>query len=165
MTRVYGFDEEGYRRVREATRRALGAPRTGAQRRRQNPVLSGGSGGDGDCSCLTVVEVRCDGLVVGGTFDLGVAVHDGSTLTYETISDIDWDTNAADFKTALETHSKIAGTDIQVKGGPFPNTALYIVFLQAGTLNRHQNPPYPDSTDLTGGGVVKTALVSSANWS
>lgn len=41
MSRVYGFNEEGFRRVREATNRVLGTPRTGSQRRRQPPVLSG----------------------------------------------------------------------------------------------------------------------------
>lgn len=37
--RVYGFDEDGYRRVKEAARIVLGPPRVGAQRRRQAPVL------------------------------------------------------------------------------------------------------------------------------
>lgn len=57
MSKVYGFDEAGFRRVQEATRRTLGGPRVGSQRRRQVPVLSGGtgsggsSGGESDCAC------------------------------------------------------------------------------------------------------------------
>lgn len=39
--KVYGFDEAGYNRVREATRRTLSTPRVGSQRRRQSPVLTG----------------------------------------------------------------------------------------------------------------------------
>lgn len=38
--KVYGFDETGFRRVQEATRRTLGAPRVGSQRRRQVPVIT-----------------------------------------------------------------------------------------------------------------------------
>lgn len=44
MPPVYGFNEDGFRRVKEATRRILGTPSTGTQRRRQPPVLSGGGG-------------------------------------------------------------------------------------------------------------------------
>lgn len=40
---LYGFNEEGFRRVREAVRRVLGSPITGAQRRRQVPIIGGGS--------------------------------------------------------------------------------------------------------------------------
>lgn len=40
MAKVFGFSEEGFRKVQQATRRVLGSPRTGAQRRRQSPVVS-----------------------------------------------------------------------------------------------------------------------------
>jgi hypothetical protein len=39
MSKVYGFNEEGYRRVVDATRRVLKTPRVGAQRRRLWPVI------------------------------------------------------------------------------------------------------------------------------
>lgn len=39
-TKVYGFNEEGYNRVREATRRVLGQPRVGSQRTARQPVFS-----------------------------------------------------------------------------------------------------------------------------
>lgn len=42
--KVWGFSEEGFKRVREATRRVLRSPVVGAQRRRQTPVLRGEAG-------------------------------------------------------------------------------------------------------------------------
>ena len=39
MAKVYGFNEEGYRRVTEVVRAYNSTPRTGARRRRQSPVL------------------------------------------------------------------------------------------------------------------------------
>lgn len=39
---VYGFSEEGFRRVREAVNRILGMPQGGTNRRRQPPVLNDG---------------------------------------------------------------------------------------------------------------------------
>lgn len=41
-SKIYGFNEDGFRRVVEATRRVLKTPSVGSQRRRQPPVLSGG---------------------------------------------------------------------------------------------------------------------------
>ena len=41
-SKIYGFNEDGFRRVVEATRRVLKTPTVGSQRRRQPPVLSGG---------------------------------------------------------------------------------------------------------------------------
>lgn len=41
MTRAYGFDEAGIRRIREAVRRSEKTPRVGAQQRRIQPVLTG----------------------------------------------------------------------------------------------------------------------------
>lgn len=38
--KVYGLSEDGFRRVREATRRVLGTPKRGSQQRRQAPILS-----------------------------------------------------------------------------------------------------------------------------
>lgn len=40
MGRVFGFNEEGYRRVQEATRRILGTAGRGSQRTRRQPVLT-----------------------------------------------------------------------------------------------------------------------------
>jgi hypothetical protein len=40
-SKVYGFSEEGFRRVREATNRVLGTPQSGTKRRRQPPVITG----------------------------------------------------------------------------------------------------------------------------
>ena len=42
MAKVWGFDEAGFNRVRQAVRRTLGTPRSGARQRRQAPVLGGG---------------------------------------------------------------------------------------------------------------------------
>jgi hypothetical protein len=41
MAKVYGFNEDGYKRVVAAVRSLRSTPRTGARRRRQSPVLSG----------------------------------------------------------------------------------------------------------------------------
>lgn len=57
--KTYGFDENGYRRVREAVQKVLGAPKTGAQQRRQPPVLGGGSGGGSLEVLFQVCEACC----------------------------------------------------------------------------------------------------------
>ena len=57
--RVYGFDEDGFRRVQEATRIVLRTPRTGAQRRRQVPVLGGES------VEITTTEEGTNGFPIG----------------------------------------------------------------------------------------------------
>lgn len=44
MSRAYGFDEAGIRRIREVVRRSEKTPRVGAQQRRIQPVLSGAAG-------------------------------------------------------------------------------------------------------------------------
>lgn len=70
MAKVYGFNEAGYNRVKEATRRVLGAATGGTHRRRQPPVLSGSGGmrmvgfqivsadNCGTCTALATVAVN-----------------------------------------------------------------------------------------------------------
>ncbi len=87
-TKVWGFNEEGFNRVVEATRIVLRTPTTGSKRRRQTPALGGGGGGpqsviftvesydytSGIAVCL--VEYRPNGIAavrgesVSGTIDV-----------------------------------------------------------------------------------------------
>ena len=46
--KVFGFNEEGFRRVQEATRRILGTANKGSQRTRRQPVLTGPTPGAED---------------------------------------------------------------------------------------------------------------------
>jgi hypothetical protein len=150
------------KRIVAVTRRVEGSPRTYLHVPEQ---ISRRFGGGGDCSCLTVHEIATSGLVSGGTFDLDVEIREeDGTLTAETLSSIDWDATAFDVLTAYLTHSKINSGDVGVRGGPLPDAPVYVVFKTAGDLNRHQEVPVPDSSNLTGGGVVKTAQVTSADW-
>lgn len=61
--KIYGLSEEGYNRVREATRIVLGTARRGSQRTRRQPVLTGSPAasdgfpaGTGGCDCGHCVE-------------------------------------------------------------------------------------------------------------
>jgi hypothetical protein len=57
MSKIYGFDEDGLRRIREVTRRSERTPRTGAQQRRQAPVIGGA--GELRLAMTTVAHDRC----------------------------------------------------------------------------------------------------------
>ena len=128
-------------------------------------VRMANGGGGGACSCVTVHEIRTDGTVSGGTFNLDVTINDadGNSVT-ETLGTFAWNVSAATAKTEYETHSEIATGDIAVLGGNFPDAALYVVFRSTGTLNRHQPVPVPDSSSITGGGRIKTQQVTSVDW-
>lgn len=119
----------------------------------------------GSCNCVTVIEIRLEGTVTGGTFDLDVTIDDGTSTSNETLT-FNYNANAAAIQTEFETHTLItASTDIDVIGGPFPNVAAYVVFLSSGNLNRYQSLPLPDATSLTGtNAVVKVAYMTNVNW-
>lgn len=151
MAKVYGFDEEGFRRVRKATRRVLGSPRKGAQQRRQ-PAIVGGKG----CEDRNEIwKFIIGGSPTGGslTFDLNVL---GTTEEME----FQFDDTAAEVTTELETHTNIASGDVNVTGGPFPDVDMTIEF--QGDLAKHlMDPPTTiDFSGLTGG--TGTIVVFSA---
>lgn len=54
--KVWGFNEDGFNRVVEATRIVLRTPTTGSKRRRQPPVLSSGVGGGGPQTVIFTIE-------------------------------------------------------------------------------------------------------------
>lgn len=64
---LYGHSEEGFRRLQQAVRQSLGAPRVGSQRRRQPPVLSGGAETSSAAACNSCGSVSAESLVI----DLG----------------------------------------------------------------------------------------------
>ncbi|MBX3438021.1 MAG: hypothetical protein KF861_11065 [Planctomycetaceae bacterium] len=87
MSKVFGFDESGFERVKEATRRVLGTPRVGSQRRRQVPVVGGGGitvipgGGDSEGGCV------CGGCLPAGAIDDCSEIGEATTeLLLDTIS-------------------------------------------------------------------------------
>lgn len=144
--KVYGFDEQGFRRVRDAVRRVLGSPRTGSQRRRQPPIV-----GDGGCASRNEIwELGVIGTPTGGTFDLSVRVNDVT----ETVT-INYDDTAAEVKTALATHSEITSSDIETGGGPLPDVSIGIEFIgdlaNTNIVDAYDAVPTKDISSLTGG--------------
>lgn len=140
--KVFGFNEAGFRRVVEATRRTLASPTRGSQRRRQPPVLSGGGG----CSSQNAkIQWTVLGKPTGATFTSLLNINGApETITFN------WDDDATEVATALATHSQLASSDVVVTGGPFPNATIEVEFVatQAST-----NIPLPVSSwgSLTGG--------------
>lgn len=163
MPTTYRLTEQAARRTAETVRRVHGEPESHVvvqQRKFRAPPGS-------KCGCLTVHEIRIEGVATGGTFDLDVAIDDDGTGagTPETLTFNYNDTSSA-VQTEYETHTEIASGDIDVKGGPLPNTAVYVVFLSSGNLNRDQPPGTPDSTSLTGtNATAKTGYMTNQDWS
>lgn len=160
----YGIFRSGdAKRIAAATRRVEGTPR---QYIRVPEQISRRYGGGG-CSCLNVHEIKIEGSATGGTFTLDVTVKDNSgTTTTATTSTIARNATAATVQTAYEGLAAIVSGDVEVRGGPLPNTAVYVVFERSGNFSRyHQDPPVPDSTSLTGTNpICKAAQVTSVNW-
>jgi len=142
-TKVWGFNEEGFNRVTEATRRVLRTPTTGTKRRRQPPVL-GGSGGGCDIQ-NAIIDVLIFGNPTGGTFDMVLTVNSvAETLTFN------WDDTTTEVATELATHTQLASSDVSVSGFPFPNGTMRIEF--TGTVaNTAIALPLTDWSSLTGG--------------
>lgn len=161
MAQIGKFTVGDCRKVAEATRRVLGGPRTMLSVPYRPAIRQGGGG---DCACVTVHEIATNGAVTGGTVILDVSIDDGSVVTNESVT-LNWDDTASEVKTAFVTHSKIASGDIKVKGGPLPDTAVYVIYLSSGTLNRDQSPPTLNTNSLTGTNVrIKTGYMTSADW-
>lgn len=142
MAKAWGFaDEESFRRVREATRRVLGTPRKGAQQRRQVPIVGGG--------CANRNEVWK--FIIGGSPDGGSFTFDLNVLGTTEEMEFSWNDSDTDIETELETHTNISSGDVNVTGGPFPDTDMTIEF--QGDLAEHlMDPPTTiDFSGLTGG--------------
>lgn len=149
-TKVWGFNEEGFNRVLEATRRVLRTPTTGTKRRRQPPVL-GGSGGGCDTQ-NTIWDINLLGAPTGGTFFLVVTVN--SVTTNVTFN---WNDSAATFKSTLAAgHSEIASADLDVTNGPFPNATMRVEFIGtlASTLILAPPSNYGSITGGSGRGII-----------
>lgn len=142
--KVYGFNEDGFRRVVEATRRVLGTPTKGSQQRRQPPVgLGDGGGGCDSRNCK--IQVLIFGMVTGGTFDMVLTINSTTeTLTFN------WDDTITDVATELATHTQLSSSDITVTGFSFPNGTMEIEFI--GTYATTPiDLPLTDWSLLTGG--------------
>lgn len=143
--RVYGFDEAGFLRVREATRRVLGSPRTGSQRRRQVPIVGGGCKGRNE-----VWKFKVTGTPTSGSFNVDVTVGG----TQETLT-FNYNWTAAQVKTELATHTNLASTDLDTAGGPFPGAEITVEFIgdfaKKQMFDSASNAPVIDDSGLTGG--------------
>ena len=122
MSKVYGFDESGLRRIRDVVRRNERAPTTGAQRRRQVPVVGGGGGKSKKCECplqwIVMIQQDSEGMPTSGGFSLDLSLPDE---TFVSIT-VDFDDNASEISAKLEADSDMLATDetliCQVTGGP-----------------------------------------------
>lgn len=122
--------------------------------------------GGGGCDCITVIEIKFEGSVTGGTVIFDVGIDDGGGVDTENVT-LNFDDTASEVQTAFEGHSSIAasGADITVKGGPLPGGSVYIVFKSSGNLNREQPLPTVDTNSLTGTNVViKSSYMTNADW-
>lgn len=143
-TKVWGFNEEGFNRVTEATRRVLRTPTSGSKRRRQPPVLSGGGGGV--CTSQNAkLQWTVFGKPTGGTFSSALEIN-GST---ETIT-FNYNDDSTAVATALATHTQLASADVTVTGGPFPNATIEVEFI-ATQANTNIALPLSAWGSLTGG--------------
>ena len=138
--------------VRVHKRRSKSNP---PQRRKRWPTGGGTAG-----SCDEVDEVYTYGTPTAGTFDMDYLVLASTeTLTFN------YNTDAADFKTELITHTKIATGDCDVFGGPFPANAIYIRWkgdLAATSIAF----PSVDDSGLTGTNVsIHMRKASAYDWS
>jgi hypothetical protein len=151
VAKVYGFNEEGYNRVREATRRVLGQPRVGSQRTARQPVLGGSSG-----SCPEVHELTTTGTPTSGTATLSYSING----VVDTVV-FDWNEGAAGAVTAMETHSEVTPGDIECFCGPLPAIALYVKFqanLAGVTID------LPTISDSITGGDLRVRKAASYDW-
>lgn len=145
-TKVWGFNEEGFNRVLEATRRVLRTPTTGSKRRRQPPVIGGGGAG---CDIQNAkIQWTVFGKPTGGTFSSALDING----TIETIT-FDYNDDATAVATALATHTQLASADLAVTGGPFPNATIEVEFI-ATQANTNIALPISDWGSLTGGSGV-----------
>lgn len=150
--KVWGFNQDGFNRVVEATKRVFRTPTTGARMRRQSPIIGGSGGGCDSQNAIWFISIL--GSPTGGTFTLDVIVN--STL--ETIT-FNWNDSASAFATTLATHSEIATSDITVSGA-LPNATIMVEFT-ATLANTDILPPRPDYGSLTGGagrGVISMLI-------
>lgn len=151
-TKVWGFNEEGFNRVLEATRRVLRTPTAGSRRRRQTPVIGGGGAG---CDIQNaIIDIIVFGSPTGGTFDMEWTVNGvAETLTFN------WNETVPNVATELATHTEIASADIAVSSlGTFPDATMRIEF-QATLANMNIALPIADWTSLTGGTGVGVICV------
>lgn len=108
-------------------------------------VRMAGADGGGCDSQNAKIQWTIFGKPTGGTFT--------SVLTINAVSEtitFNWDDDATEVDTALATHSELAGTDVTVTGGPFPNATIEVEFVGDQALT---NIALPVSSwgSLTGG--------------
>lgn len=108
----------------------------------------------GGCSPRNEIwQLTIFGTPTGGSLDLGVNVL-GTT---ETIT-LDFDMTDAEVQTEFEGHSEIGAGNVECSGGPFPDSAILVEFID--DLANHAFPvPAIDFSGLTGGsGVAAIAI-------
>ncbi len=86
--------------------------------------FAGGGGDDGCPSQNAIIDITMLGRLSGGTVDLTWLIKGTSeTLTFN------FDDDAAAAKLVMEGHSKIAVGEVNVTGGPFPNSTMRFEFV------------------------------------
>ena len=98
---VYGFSEEGFRRVRDAVRSHFATSKRGSQRRRQPPILSGAGTTEvsglscGSCNQLpgTYSIDLGDGVLASTNYEVAVTCG-GQSIALEWVSGLTWDSGS-----------------------------------------------------------------------
>lgn len=97
-----------------------------------------------------VWKFKVTGTPTGGSFDVDVTVSG----TQETLT-FNYNWTAAQVKTELATHTKLASTDLDTAGGPFPGAEITVEFIgdfaKKKMYNSAANAPRIDDSGLTGG--------------
>ena len=136
--------------IRELIRRGLSEYRN----TRGHRAVYRNRGGKGNrCAARNEIhQITIIGSPTTGTFDLDYRVNGvNETLTFN------YDDDATEVATALETHSEIGSGDVGVSAGPFPDSTIQIEF-QNNLAETAIRLPTGDWSSLTGTGVA--AIVS-----
>jgi len=146
--KAYAFNEDAYRRVREAIRRVEGSAQSGSRQRRQPPA-----GVSAGCERQnTIWDITVFGSPTAGDFDIDAEINGVA----DTIN-IDYNDSASDVAVAFDSdHSEVASTDINVTGGPLPDATIRIEFIgnYANTLIPLPTVSFGSLTGGTGRGVI-----------
>lgn len=153
----YVFTHDEAKRVASTVKAKEGRPHTRLPPRKR-PFR--GQGGGGDCACSEVDEFYMFGVPTGGTVDVDYTINAATeTLTFN------YNTNSADLKTELITHSEITTNECTVFGGPWPNQAIYVLW-EGDLANTSIAFPSIDDSGLTGTNVsLHMRKVSAYDWS
>lgn len=150
MADLVTFSQDVARRLMLMLHRAERGLDDTPNRKKRRPIDDGGGGCD---SQNAKIQWTVLGKPTGGTFTCSLTINSvAETITFN------WDDDATEVDTALATHSELAGSDVTVTGGPFPNATIEVEFVGTQALT---NIALPTSNwgSLTGGSGV--AVITS----